>query len=370
MITRSGGPERSIVRERAVLGLGPTAIRRLIDVLTIVLALATVVRWWDTDLIVDALWVTIAIGAFLFGLRSSLVRIVLATGAIVVHSALVGLGAGQEFEWDLVDVTDWSLLIVISIVVAVMADRLSTTARRYAALYRQASDRLVTAHEDERRSLARDLHDGVGQTLTAAVLTLDAAEAALAGNAEDSPITAHAAVRRAKSLVAGALDEARDVAARLRPVRLTEIGLGAAIRDLAYTAGAPVDVRFDPMILPPGLLEHEREIDAYRILQEAIGNATRHSQASHIWVEGDVREEVIYFTVGDDGIGFDPSARAHGLGLASINERADALLGEAEVFSTPGVGTLVKIVIPILTGPGSDQPAVADVASLRPATDG
>ena len=77
------------------------------------------------------------------------------------------------------DFSEWPLMVAISVVVAIMADLLSTSAKRYAVLYRQASDRLHTAHEDERARLARDLHDGVGQTLTAVILTLDAAEAAL-----------------------------------------------------------------------------------------------------------------------------------------------------------------------------------------------
>ena len=70
-------------------------------------------------------------------------------------------------------------MVVIAVLVAVMADRVAATSRRYAELYRLASDRLLTAQEDERKRLGRDLHDGVGQTLTAIVLTLDATESSL-----------------------------------------------------------------------------------------------------------------------------------------------------------------------------------------------
>lgn len=367
MITRSGAAGRWMIRAQGMPGLGPTGIRRLLNVITIVLSAAALVQWGDPDLVLDALWVTIAIGAFLFGLRASLARIVIATVVIVVHSAFVATDAGQGFEFDLLDLTDWALLIVISIVVAIMADRLSSTARQYAALYRQASDRLVTAHEEERRRLARDLHDGVGQTLTAAVLTLDAAEAALALGAEESPITTGEAIRQAKELVASALDEARDVATRLRPARISEIGLGAATRGLAETAGIPVDVRFDPAILPPGLLEPEREIDLYRILQEAIGNAARHSHARHVWIDGEVGDGLIHFTVGDDGVGFDQSAMERGLGLAGIHERADILLGRVDVQSNPGAGTIVNVTIPVLTVPTEGLPPVSDLPAPHPA---
>jgi signal transduction histidine kinase len=367
MITRSGAAGRWIIRAQGLPGLGPTGIRRLLNLMTIVLAAAALVQWGDPDLVIDALWVTIAIGAFLFGLRASLARIVIATVVIIIDSAVVAMSTGQGFELDLLDLTDWALLIVISIVVAIMADRLSSTARQYAALYRQASDRLVTAHEEERRSLARDLHDGVGQTLTAAILTLDAAEAALALGVEESPITTREAIRQAKALVASALDDARDVATRLRPGRISEIGLGAATRGLAETAGIPVDIRFDPAILPPGLLEPQREIDLYRILQEAIGNAARHSHASHVWIDGEVGAGLIRLTVGDDGVGFDQSAMERGLGLAGIQERADILLGQVDVQSSPGVGTVVAVTIPVLTVPAGDLPPVGDVPAPHPA---
>jgi signal transduction histidine kinase len=370
MITRSGVAGRWILRERGLPGLGPTGIRRLLNLITVVLATAALIQWGDPDLILDALWVTIAIGAFLYGLRASLARIVVATAVIVIDSAMVAMDAGQGFELDLLDLTDWALLIVISIVVAIMADRLASTARRYAALYRQASDRLVTANEEERRRLARDLHDGVGQTLTAVILTLDAAEAALATEVHRSasPITTREAIRQAKGLASTALDEARDVATRLRPARISEIGLGAATRGLAETAGIPVDVRFDPAILPPGLLEPEREIDLYRILQEAIGNAARHSHAKHVWIDGEVRDGLIHLTVGDDGVGFDPSAMEQGMGLAGLLERADILLGRVEVQSSPGAGTIVNVTIPVPTVPVADRPpTVGDAPAPHPA---
>ena len=151
------------------------------------------------------------------------------------------------------------------------------------------------------------------------------------------------------------------------PARIREIGLGAATRGLAETAGIPVEVRFDPAILPPGLLEPEREIDLYRILQEAIGNAARHSHARHVWIDGRVGDGLIHLTVGDDGVGFDQSAMARGLGLAGIHERADILLGRVDVQSSPGAGTIVDVTIPVLTVPAGDLPPVGDLPAPHPA---
>ena len=92
MITRSGATRRWTIRDRGLPGLGPTGVRRLLDAITIALAAATLFQWGDSDLILDALWVTIAIGAFLFGLRASLVRIVIAT----IHPSAVLRGRTAE----------------------------------------------------------------------------------------------------------------------------------------------------------------------------------------------------------------------------------------------------------------------------------
>ena len=356
MIIGSGVEGRRIFRDRGRLGMGPARIRPALDAIGVMCGGTALTEVWQPELLLDALWVTVAIGAFLFGLHASLARIGLAALVTLAHTILVATRSTSSFELELLDLTDWALLILISIVVAVMADRVSSTARRYAELYRQASERLVSAHEEERQHLARDLHDGVGQTLTAAVLSLDTAEIALDGVAGGRPSSARIAIRRAKSLTSTALDEARDVAARLRPVRMRDIGLGAAIHDLAETAGIPVDVRFDPAILPPGLLDPEREIDAFRIIQEAVGNAARHSRAGRVTIDVRRPRGWVRITVRDDGAGFGRSARDRGLGLAGMQERAAILFGRIEVRSRLGRGTTVRLAFP-LAPPGNDPPS-------------
>jgi signal transduction histidine kinase len=323
-------------------------MRRLLDVSVYCLAFATFARLADTEILLHALWVTIGVGAFLYGLRIALVRILIAAFVAIGYS-VVGEAVGRPFVVEPLDFAEWPLMLLISVIVAVLADRISTSAQRYAALYRQASDRLLTAHEEERGRLARDLHDGVGQTLTAVVLTLDAAEAELWAESGTPSTLAQATMRRAQLLAATALEEARDVAAQLRPIRIHEMGLGAALSNLAKSAGVVVAVRFDPTKLPPGLLEREAEIDTYRIVQEAIGNAARHSHASNIWIDVDVIDGRIRIIVGDDGVGFEQAARGRGLGLAGMLERTAILRGRLDVQSGPGGGTIVQLQVP-LTG--------------------
>ncbi|HEX6868101.1 MAG TPA: histidine kinase [Candidatus Limnocylindrales bacterium] len=345
MTTRLGSLATGIARGGWSSSLNPARVGRLLSVATVTLVALIFLGWGDPELELNALWVTIAIGAFIFGLRQTVLRIFVFTVIVAGFSAVTAGTTGFEFF----ELTEWPLMILISLIVAFLADRVTTTAARYATLYREASDRLVTAHEEERGRLARDLHDSVGQTLTATILTLDAADAALASSGADPSAGTDAArvdLRRARTLAASALDDVRDVAEQLRPRRITEMGLGAALLDLAESAGIPVEVRFDPRVLPPGLLESGHEIDAYRVVQEALGNAARHSHAAHAWLDAEVVDGTIAIQIGDDGIGFDQVATPPGLGLAGMQERAAILRGHLVVHATPGGGTVVDLRIP------------------------
>ena len=157
------------------------------------------------------------------------------------------------------------------------------------------------------------------------------------------------AVLRARELASSALAETRQVAAKLRPTRVHEMGLGGAFANLARSAGVPVELRFDPEILPPGLLEPELEIDVYRIVQEALSNAARHSRARHVWITAHIVDDTIRLLVGDDGVGFDQPARGQGLGLDGMHERATIHGLELDVRSRRGSGTRVALIVP--TGP-------------------
>ncbi len=347
MTTWSTSGRTGILRDGWLFGLGPTGVRRLLNAAIVGLVVAILAQWGDPDLVLDVLWVTLAVGAFVFGLRGTVARILVVTVVILGSTAIEGSVFDQETEIDLFD-PEWPLMVGLTIVIAILADRVSTIARHYARLYRQASDRLVTAHEDERSSLARDLHDGVGQTLTAVVLTLDAAEASLiAGPQTAGTEPADDTIRRARGLALAALEEARAVAAQLRPSRIQELGLGAGLSGLAESAGIPVDLRFTPSNLPPGLLQREREIDAYRIVQEAVSNAGRHSRASVVWIDAVEDDGLLAITVGDDGVGFDMATTPVGLGLVGMQERATILGGHLDVRSEPGGGTVVTLQMPI-----------------------
>jgi signal transduction histidine kinase len=326
--------------------LDPVLLRRLVDIACAGFAVALFLRLADPEILLQGLWLVVAIGAFVYGLAAALWRIAVACAVMVAYIAIsdaVGVPATQEQ----VEFTEWPLMVAIALIVAILADRVSSSARHYATLYRQASERLVTAHEEERASLARELHDGVGQTLTAVILTLDAAGSEIESSGTDARGSGHGAVVRARELASAALAETREVAAKLRPTRVHEMGLGAAISNLARSAGVPVELRFDPATLPPGLLEPELEIDVYRIIQEAVSNAARHSQARHVWITAHLVDDSIRLLVGDDGHGFDQALmRGHGLGLDGMHERATIHGLELDVRSRRGAGTRVALIVP------------------------
>ena len=326
-------------------------VRRLLDAVLVLLIVATFAAWTDPDLLLDALWVVLAVGAFVFGFRLTMLRMLIVMGAELTYLGVTAITHGRVLELEIFELTEWPLVIIISVIVALMADRISGIARRYALMYRDASERLVTAHEDVRTRLARDIHDGVGQTLSAALLTLDAANASLvrprrSGGAPPDLRAARASLGKARSLVSAALDEAHDVAAQLRPLRVNEIGLGAAIKDLASAAGTPIDTRFAARRLPPGLLEPERQIDTFRIVQEALANATSHSRAMHIWIKASVNDEAVKIEIGDDGVGFNRPPGPEGLGLMNMEERATILGARLDIQSITGIGTTVRLIVP------------------------
>jgi signal transduction histidine kinase len=322
-----------------------------LDAAAIALAVGTVAQVADPDILLHGVWIVLALEAFAFGLRTAAVRIAVAS-IFVVGYALAADDNGSQLGLALtdLDLEEWPLMGVIAVIVAIMAERVLATGRRYAALYRAASDRLLTAQEDERNRLARDLHDGVGQTITALSLTLDAADAALARAALPDR-AARDAVRRAGEMAGIALEEVREVAFRLRPPRLRETGLVAALRELVQWAGAPVDFSADASLDEPGLLDPACEVEAYRIAQEAVANATRHGHARRVSVSVQRLARHLRIEVSDDGVGFDPrSVGDRGLGLASMRDRAAVVGGSLTVRSRPGQGTLLRLDVPLATG--------------------
>jgi PAS domain S-box-containing protein len=220
-------------------------------------------------------------------------------------------------------------------------DALRGSAEQLTALSR----RLVEVQEAERRKLSRELHDRVGQNLTALSINLDILRTSLNGNefAEHRARLSDSAV-----LLESTVDSIEDVMAELRPPMLDDYGLLPAMhwyaKDFSRRTGIEVSVSGTDGLERP---DAEMEITLFRIAQEALTNVAKHAHATRAQIELDQTDGRCRMTVRDDGVGIDGTGRERpGLGMVTMRERAQAVGGDFEVRNVAGGGTYITIEIP------------------------
>ena len=213
---------------------------------------------------------------------------------------------------------------------------------------RRAREHLVTAREEERRRLRRDLHDGLGPSLASALMRLEVAQELIATD----PDKAAELVARSTDQTEAAVAEIRRVVEGLRPPVLDQLGLVAALRahaadhNQAVAAGRGDRLTWSVTAEELGRLPAAVEVAAYRIVVEAVTNAIRHSQGSRCEVRLRRAPGGLAVEVRDDGVGFDATA-PRGVGSTSMRDRAEELDGTCTVTGSPGGGTLVSAWLPV-----------------------
>ncbi|MGH2675320.1 MAG: ATP-binding protein [Actinomycetota bacterium] len=207
---------------------------------------------------------------------------------------------------------------------------------------RASRQRLVTAQDEERRRLERNIHDGAQQQLVALAVKLRLVEAT-AG--KDPERTAEMAAE-AKAEAQDALETLRDLARGIYPPLLADKGLAAALEAQARRAVLPVALESNGI----GRFSPEAEATAYFCVLEALQNAAKYAEASRVSVRLRAEDGNLVFTVEDDGRGFDPATTPKGAGLQNMADRLEALGGRVHIESAPGQGTSVTGRIPIPTG--------------------
>jgi signal transduction histidine kinase len=215
------------------------------------------------------------------------------------------------------------------------------------AALRALTRRLVQAEETERRRIARELHDRVGQNLSALNINLDILLGHLQGPAADP-----AARRRLEDslrLVDGTLQSIENVMADLRPALLDEYGLAAALAWYGEEYSQRTGIRVGVQAGEAGTsVRPEAAVALFRIAQEALNNAAKHASAGKITVGLEEAGGELVLSVTDDGKGFDPAAAPRGRwGMTTMRERAEAAGGRLSVDSSPGSGTTVRAAIPL-----------------------
>ncbi|MGO1002199.1 sensor histidine kinase [Lysobacter sp. CA196] len=208
--------------------------------------------------------------------------------------------------------------------------------------FRRLGRSVWRVQEDERRRLARELHDGIGQNLTALKHRLVQLGEGLS---EEQRTRLQAAI----ALCADTLEDTRELSRLLRPPILDDLGLEPALRWLArsQSEASGMDVAIEIEALPA--LDGDLQTLLFRVAQEAINNAAKHAQARSVLLRLVARSGLLQLQVVDDGCGYDPDAVAAsgGCGLGGMRERLRLYDGQLEIHSVPGEGTRLRAVLPL-----------------------
>jgi signal transduction histidine kinase len=212
---------------------------------------------------------------------------------------------------------------------------------------RMLLSKFVSAQEDERRRIARELHDETCQTVAALGMKLDVAAAA------PSPEQTCERLKEARAFASRALAEVHALIYELRPAVLDDLGLFPAVRWLAdhHLTPAGIDYRCDVSV-PERNLSPEQQTTLFRAIQEAIRNVARHSGATQVLIQAEQQEAELVVEIEDDGHGFDPESASipgpsgRGLGLLGLRERMSIIGGSVEIISSAEAGTRVVLRTP------------------------
>lgn len=236
------------------------------------------------------------------------------------------------------------------LVIAIENARLYERVQEKEALRGELLERVVAAQEEERKRLARDLHDQTGQTLTGLAMGLRSVEPLMTA----SPTQARQRLNELEHMSTGAIDDLRHLIADLRPAQLDDLGLVAALREMAKNVGERTRIAVEVNVIGNRRrLRAEIETILYRFAQEALTNAGRHSHATHALIELDFGERTVTLQVSDNGIGFVPEAMMksqsprRAWGLLGMQERVALVGGTFCIESAPGQGTRVIAEIPL-----------------------
>ncbi|HEX6832601.1 MAG TPA: sensor histidine kinase, partial [Rudaea sp.] len=218
--------------------------------------------------------------------------------------------------------------------------------------FRRLARSVWRVQEDERRRLARDLHDGIGQNLTALVMLIDRTADALSR----SPAEARTNLDKTRAVAVATLEETRALSRLLRPQILDDLGLEPALRWLTrtYTETHNIDVSLDIAIAAP-ILDGDQATLVFRVVQEALTNAVRHSGAERIEVILRPDGDLMLVQVRDDGRGCDlgdvyaKGSEGRSSGIGGMRDRVRLFGGDLQLESQPGGGFCATISFPMRT---------------------
>jgi two-component system sensor histidine kinase UhpB len=229
---------------------------------------------------------------------------------------------------------------------AALVDAFNAMLDRLESARREAARTALAAQEAERARVARELHDEIGQTLTAVMLQAERA-------AQGDPALAPSQLARVADAVRESLDEVRRIARELRPEALDDLGLVNALIALCSRVDAQGGARVRRNLqgaLPP--LSPDVELVIYRVAQEGLTNALRHADADTVTVSLAADAKAVTLSVSDDGKGMSGEPQPGTAGISGMRERALLIGGQVTIASAPGQGTEVRLTVPLDEGDG------------------
>jgi two-component system sensor histidine kinase DegS len=214
--------------------------------------------------------------------------------------------------------------------------------------------KILEAQEDERKRIARDIHDGPAQYVASAVMRIDFAKKVIEKDLDKGMME----LSELKEVLKTALKEIRAIIFDLRPMSLDDLGLAHTIQEYVKSIKEEKDIKIELKIKPiDDEIEPIIQVAVYRIIQEILNNVKKHSKAKNVEVKLDYGLKYLMIVVSDDGVGFDVEetlkkvkTQGTNYGLLGIIERVNQLQGEFELESKKGVGTKFKIKLPVNRG--------------------
>tara|TARA_Y100001960_G_C14778487_1_gene884900 strand:+ start:3971 stop:5326 length:1356 start_codon:yes stop_codon:yes gene_type:complete len=229
-----------------------------------------------------------------------------------------------------------AVIVVITLAVNLHEHRLADRSLK------ELAHKTVMFQEDEKKHLARELHDGINQLLVSSKCHLE-----LLGSKIDQPDLKQHLAKSQHSLMT-AINEVRHISHQLRPSALDDIGLEAAMNSLLQDFKAHSGVEIESSLMTePGRLKSEVATTLYRVAQESLTNIEKHSQANKVSVILQQMGNMLQLIIRDDGVGFDVQAslRKSGIGLRNMRERVEFIGGDFEIESEPGFGTEITVLL-------------------------
>lgn len=239
--------------------------------------------------------------------------------------------------------------------VSVILDYMNGDLRQIGGMVEEAGNKqviglkMIEAQEEERQRLSREIHDGPAQTLAHVLIGSELVERVQKEKGEQA---AAEEFSRLREMIRQALSDVRRIIYDLRPMALDDLGLLPTVEKYLYRIEdrENLSISFmkkgEPHHLPPKM-----EAALFRLIQENVQNVCKHAKAQSIKVALDFRRDVVFLSVEDDGVGFDPKERRkESLGIVGMRERVELLEGEMSIESVPAGGTVVMIQIPVHTG--------------------